>query len=101
MDGLTIALEVVLPVASAVSSAAFVVWRVARKWEETETRATAAHELGKRNESDIRAMNEEANRQWQQIGYTLGRIEGAMTGEPGQQIPPPLPPRGRLPSRGG
>ena len=98
MDVWEVAVEVGIAVVSGVAGAGGVLWSLARKLQKTEDAAGNAEKVARENREAIEKLEREVDQdrkqgaeQWQDLSYTLGRIEGVMSG---------APPRPKLPSSG-
>lgn len=98
MEGWEVAAEAGIALLSGIAGAGGVLWSLARKLQQAEDAVGKAEEAAKANKAAIEKLEREVDQdrkegaeQWQEISYTLGRIEGAMSG---------TPPRPRLPSSG-
>lgn len=103
MQTLELVIEVGISLASAGSAALGTVWTLARRMQKVADEATEAKKIAEEAKQLVHKLDAEVDEdrrqgaeQWHDLNRTLGQIEGVMSGGG-----PTMPPRGKLPSRGG
>lgn len=103
MQSLEIVVEVGISLASAGAAALGTVFTLARRMQKGLDEAAEAKKIAEEAKQLVHKLDTEVDEdrrqgaeQWHDLNRTLGQIEGMMSGGN-----PTMPPRGKLPSRGG